>query len=103
MDINLGISDADRERIAAGLSNLLADSYTLYLKTHIAAEAAEADGADVVRMEIGQPAAPAPKRALEAAAAALASGDPLGYTVARGLPSLRPRRHRGWRCVLPVS
>jgi starvation-inducible DNA-binding protein len=34
MEINLGINSADREQIAAGLSNLLADSYTLYLKTH---------------------------------------------------------------------
>ena len=34
MDINTGIAEADRQQIAAGLSNLLADSYTLYLKTH---------------------------------------------------------------------
>lgn len=34
MDINIGISAQDRESIAAGLSRLLADSYTLYLKTH---------------------------------------------------------------------
>jgi starvation-inducible DNA-binding protein len=34
MEINLGIDSADREEIAAGLSRLLADSYTLYLKTH---------------------------------------------------------------------
>ncbi len=34
MDINLGINSADREQIASGLSSLLADSYTLYLKTH---------------------------------------------------------------------
>lgn len=34
MELNLGIKTEDRERIAAGLSNLLADSYTLYLKTH---------------------------------------------------------------------
>ncbi len=34
MDINIGISDSDRETIAAGLSHLLADTYTLYLKTH---------------------------------------------------------------------
>ena len=33
-DINIGISDGDRKEIAAGLSRLLADSYTLYLKTH---------------------------------------------------------------------
>jgi starvation-inducible DNA-binding protein len=32
--INTGIGEADREAIAAGLSRLLADSYTLYLKTH---------------------------------------------------------------------
>jgi starvation-inducible DNA-binding protein len=34
MKIEIGISDADRESIADGLSKLLADSYTLYLKTH---------------------------------------------------------------------
>lgn len=32
--IDIGISDADRAKIAAGLSRLLADSYTLYLMTH---------------------------------------------------------------------
>jgi len=34
MEINLGIAKEEREQIAAGLSKLLADSYTLYLKTH---------------------------------------------------------------------
>jgi starvation-inducible DNA-binding protein len=34
MELNTGISSADRERIADGLARLLADSYTLYLKTH---------------------------------------------------------------------
>ncbi len=34
MPINTGISEADREAIAKGLSHLLADTYTLYLKTH---------------------------------------------------------------------
>ena len=32
--INIGISDKDRAAIAAGLSKLLADTYTLYLTTH---------------------------------------------------------------------
>ena len=32
--IDIGIAEADRQQIAAGLSRLLADSYTLYLKTH---------------------------------------------------------------------
>jgi starvation-inducible DNA-binding protein len=34
MQINIGIEEQDRQEIAAGLSRLLADSYTLYLKTH---------------------------------------------------------------------
>ncbi|WP_282445591.1 Dps family protein [Massilia antarctica] len=32
--VDLGIADADRKQIVEGLSRLLADSYTLYLKTH---------------------------------------------------------------------
>ncbi len=32
--INIGIETQDREEIAQGLSHLLADTYTLYLKTH---------------------------------------------------------------------
>ena len=32
--INIGIEQADREAIAAGLNQLLADTYSLYLKTH---------------------------------------------------------------------
>lgn len=34
MQIDIGIGEQDRKEIAAGLSRLLADSYTLYLKTH---------------------------------------------------------------------
>jgi starvation-inducible DNA-binding protein len=34
MELNIGISQENREAISAGLSRLLADSYTLYLKTH---------------------------------------------------------------------
>jgi starvation-inducible DNA-binding protein len=34
MKMDIGISDKDRKAVAAGLSNLLADTYTLYLKTH---------------------------------------------------------------------
>src|SRR6201990_100799 len=32
--VNIGISDEDRKKIADGLARLLADTYTLYLKTH---------------------------------------------------------------------
>lgn len=34
MAMDTGISKKDREKIAEGLSRLLADSFTLYLKTH---------------------------------------------------------------------
>ncbi len=34
MEINIGIAEQDRATIAEGLSRLLADTYTLYLKTH---------------------------------------------------------------------
>ncbi|TQV83583.1 Dps family protein [Denitrobaculum tricleocarpae] len=34
MDINTGIPEEERKNVAEGLSRLLADSYTLYLKTH---------------------------------------------------------------------
>lgn len=34
MKPEIGISEADRKKIADGLSRLLADSYILYLKTH---------------------------------------------------------------------
>ena len=34
MQVEIGISEKDRQRLADGLAKLLADSYTLYLKTH---------------------------------------------------------------------
>jgi len=53
----------------------------------------------VIRMEVGQPGTGAPSGALEAAAAALRSGDSLGYTEAFGRRSLRERivaHYRHW-------
>ncbi len=34
MKIDIGMPETDRKEIASGLSRLLADTYTLYLKTH---------------------------------------------------------------------
>ena len=34
MELNIGIDEKHRQKIASGLAKLLADSYTLYLKTH---------------------------------------------------------------------
>src|SRR3954469_11050287 len=61
-----------------------------------AAERIEAAGGHVIHMEVGQPAAPAPRTALEAARAALQQGR-IDYTSALGIPSLRRRiaRHYG--------
>ncbi|MEJ2374181.1 MAG: aminotransferase class I/II-fold pyridoxal phosphate-dependent enzyme [Pseudolabrys sp.] len=55
-----------------------------------AAAQREAQGARVVHMEVGQPAAPAPLTAITAAQSALAHGR-LRYTESLGIPSLRAR------------
>ncbi|NDR56445.1 pyridoxal phosphate-dependent aminotransferase [Aliiruegeria sabulilitoris] len=55
-----------------------------------AARQAEAAGRSIIHMEVGQPGTPAPARARAALATAL-EADPLGYTVALGLPALRQR------------
>ena len=52
-----------------------------------AAARAEAAGRHIVHMEVGQPGTPAPLGARQALADALSQ--PLGYTVALGLPALR--------------
>jgi aspartate/methionine/tyrosine aminotransferase len=69
-----------------------------------AAARIEAAGGHVIHMEVGQPAAPAPRTALNAAAAALAVGR-LQYTEALGIPSLRARiaRHYAESYRLPVD
>ena len=53
----------------------------------------------IIRMEVGQPGTGAPAGALQAGAAALRSGDTLGYTEAFGRRSLRERilaHYRDW-------
>lgn len=55
-----------------------------------AARAAEEAGRHIIHMEVGQPGTPAPAAARDALAQAM-RGDPLGYTVALGLPALRRR------------
>ena len=52
-----------------------------------AAAKAEAEGRRIIHMEVGQPGTPAPQGARDALAKALEQ--PLGYTVALGLPRLR--------------
>ncbi len=55
-----------------------------------AANKREAEGADVLHLELGEPATGAPRGVVDAATAALAA-ERLGYTEAVGLPALRSR------------
>ncbi|KMW56425.1 Valine--pyruvate aminotransferase [Candidatus Rhodobacter oscarellae] len=55
-----------------------------------AARQAEAAGRHIIHMEVGQPGTPAPLGAQQAVAARMGR-DPMGYTVALGLPELRAR------------
>ena len=55
-----------------------------------AARQAEDAGRHIIHMEVGQPGTPAPVLARDALARAM-SDNPLGYTVALGLPALRRR------------
>ena len=57
-----------------------------------AARAAEAAGRHIIHMEVGQPGTAAPEAARSQLIAEMA--DPLGYTVALGLPELRARISR---------
>lgn len=71
----------------------------------MAAAAAKARaGDDVVRMEVGQPSAPAPRAVIAAAQSALVCGR-IPYTEALGLPALRARIARDYaeRHGVPVS
>jgi aspartate/methionine/tyrosine aminotransferase len=61
-----------------------------------AAARIEAAGCHVIHMEVGQPAASAPKTAILAAQTALSSGR-IDYTSALGTPSLRERIARHYR------
>jgi aspartate/methionine/tyrosine aminotransferase len=69
-----------------------------------AAARIEAAGGHVIHMEVGQPAASAPKTAIAAAHAALDTGR-IDYTSALGIPSLRERIARHYRDAYgcPVS
>src|SRR5712692_5327445 len=71
-----------------------------------AAARIEAAGGHVIHMEVGQPAAPAPKAAIAAAHAALDSAR-IDYTSALGIASLRERIARHYRetygCAVDAS
>jgi aspartate/methionine/tyrosine aminotransferase len=67
-----------------------------------AAAQREAQGAHIIHMEVGQPAAPAPATAIKAAQDALARGR-IGYTETLGIPSLRARIARHYQDAYNLS
>ncbi|MBB4041943.1 aspartate/methionine/tyrosine aminotransferase [Microvirga flocculans] len=67
-----------------------------------AAAAKERRGDSVIHMEVGQPSAPAPRAAREAAKAALDLGR-IGYTEALGMSALRERIARHYKDTYGVS
>src|SRR5271169_836374 len=87
-----------RERVqglltASGRSNV---PPFMVMDVMAAAARIEAGGGHVIHMEVGQPAAPAPKTAILAAHAALDAAR-IDYTSALGIPSLRERISRHYR------
>ena len=70
-----------------------------------AAHRLEAQGRQVLHLELGQPSTPAPAAARQAVAEALTAPLPLGYTSAAGLPALRERlaRHDGERAQVGID
>src|ERR1700761_721964 len=87
-----------RDRVAGLLSASSRSDVPPFMVMDVmsAAERIEAAGGHVIHMEVGQPAAPAPKTALAAARAALEGGR-IDYTSALGIPSLRARIARHYR------
>jgi aspartate/methionine/tyrosine aminotransferase len=79
-------------RAAAGLRLSARGAISPFIVMDVMQAAAEreAQGHNVIHMEVGQPGTPAPRAALARVAAAL-ERETLGYTVALGLPALRQR------------
>ncbi|MCK7611190.1 pyridoxal phosphate-dependent aminotransferase [Roseibium sediminicola] len=75
-----------------------------FIAMDVLAEAArlEAEGRKIVHMEVGQPSAPAPQAALEAARQALEHGR-LGYTEALGIAPLRRALSAHYRSTYGVD
>lgn len=87
-----------RNRLAQWLEPSRRSDVPPFMVMDVMAAAAriEAAGGHVIHMEVGQPAAAAPKTAIAAAHAALEAGR-IDYTSALGIPSLRERIARHYR------
>jgi aspartate/methionine/tyrosine aminotransferase len=88
------MTDAREPGLSPSLRSRVAPFIAMDVMT--AARKLEESGARIVHMEVGEPAAPAPRPAREAAMRALEAGR-IGYTEAAGRPSLRARIARHYR------
>ena len=66
------------------------------------AQRLEAEGHDVIHLEVGEPDFPTPERVVEAAVRAMRA-QPMGYTPALGLPALREAISGWYRSALRVE
>ena len=87
-----------RDRVGSLLMASTRSNVPPFMVMDVMAAAAriEATGGHVIHMEVGQPAASAPKSAIAAAQAALQDGR-IDYTSALGIPTLRARIARHYR------
>jgi aspartate/methionine/tyrosine aminotransferase len=99
------VDATSRERAAGVLAASSRSQVPPFMVMDVMAAAAriEAGGGHVIHMEVGQPSAPAPRTALNAARAALEHGR-IDYTSALGIPSLRQRiarhYHESYGCTV---
>ncbi|MBX9757981.1 MAG: aminotransferase class I/II-fold pyridoxal phosphate-dependent enzyme [Beijerinckiaceae bacterium] len=93
-------SEQDSRELSASLRSRVAPF--LAMETFKEAARLADTGRSIVRLEAGEPGAPAPQLAREAARRLLDSGR-IGYTQALGLPSLRARIARHYRDAYGVS
>jgi aspartate/methionine/tyrosine aminotransferase len=68
-----------------------------------AASEREVRGGDVLHLEIGQPSLGIPAGVAQAVAHEVLSGDPMGYTMAQGIPALRRRIAAHGRAVYGID
>lgn len=94
------VDATSRQRAAGVLAASSRSQVPPFMVMDVMAAAAriEAGGGHVIHMEVGQPSAPAPRIALNAARAALERGR-IDYTPALGISSLRERIARHYREV----
>jgi aspartate/methionine/tyrosine aminotransferase len=91
---NMTLSEVSEKHIAPARRAAIAPFIAMDVKRE--STLLERAGVKIIHMEVGEPSAPPPRRVREAAIAALA-GQPVGYTDALGLYSLRQRVARYYR------